>query len=81
MLDDYALNKVLDKIKRTEIGKLNDTNILIDTDDKLPDDITIKNVVMLMTSVMNDGDKFYTQLFLEEALFGELTQRKALKKI
>ena len=28
------------------------SKILIDTDDKLPDDITLKNVVMLMTCVI-----------------------------
>ena len=46
MVDDYMLNKVLDKIK-----------ILIDADDKLPD-ITLKNVVILMTCVIKDGNKF-----------------------
>ena len=42
---------------------------MIDTDDKLPDDITLKNVVILLiTRVIKDGDKFYIHLFLEEAL-------------
>ena len=48
MVDDYMLNKVLDKIK-----------ILIDADDKLPD-ITLKNVVILMTCVIKDGNKFHS---------------------
>ena len=37
------LDKVLDKIKEiTDIEKIYDTITLIDTDDKLPDDITLK---------------------------------------
>ena len=43
MVDDYVLNKVLEKIE--EIIRT-DTKILIDTNNKLPDDITLKNVVM-----------------------------------
>ena len=38
------------------------------TDDKLPDDITFKNVLILMTCVIKDDDKFYPQPFLEETL-------------
>ena len=49
-LDDYVLDRVLDKIKDIiGIEKFYGTKILIDTDDKLPDDITLKNVVILMT--------------------------------
>ena len=33
-----------------------------------------------MTCVMKDGDKFYPELYLEEALNDELTQLKALKE-
>ena len=41
MVDDYMLSKVLDKIKEvTSIEKLNDSQTLINTDDKLPDNIT-----------------------------------------
>ena len=47
----------------------NNTKILINTDDKLPDDVTFKNVVILMTCVIKDDNKFYLQIFLEEALF------------
>ena len=35
MVDDYTLDKVLDKIKRIDIEKLDDTKVLIETDDKL----------------------------------------------
>ena len=50
MVDDYMLHKLLDNIKEMiGIGKFDDTNILIDMDDKLPYDITLKNVVILMT--------------------------------
>ena len=48
------LNKVLDKIKesiRIYDKKYDDTKILIDTDDKLPDDITLKNVAILVTCI------------------------------
>ena len=50
MVEDYMLYKLLDNIKgMIDIGKFDDTKILIDMDDKLPDDITLKNVVILMT--------------------------------
>ena len=69
MDDDYILDKVLDKIKEVVgIEKFDYTKILIDIDNKLPDGITIKNVVILMTCVGKDDDKFYPQIFLEEAL-------------
>ena len=42
---------------------------MIDTDDKLPDDITLKNVVILMTCIIKNYGKFYPQIFLEEAFF------------
>ena len=51
--------------------KLDDTKILIDADDKLSDDITLKNDVILMACVIKDGDKFYQPLFLEEALYNK----------
>ena len=44
---------------------------LINTDNKLPDDISLKKIVILMKSVIKDGDKFYPQLYLEEALYDE----------
>ena len=43
MIDDYVLDKVLDKIEEIiGIEKFEGTKILIDTDDKLPDDIALK---------------------------------------
>ena len=66
MVDDYILDKVLNKIK-----KLDDAKILVHTDDKLPDVITLKIVLIIMTCVIKNGDKFYPQLFLEEALYDE----------
>ena len=49
-VDDHMLGKLLGKIKMIMgIEKLDHTNILIEVDDKLPDDITLKNVVMLIT--------------------------------
>ena len=49
MIDYFTLDKVLDKIKRIGIEKLDDTKILIDTDDKLLDGITFKKSVILTT--------------------------------
>ena len=71
MVDDYTLDKVLEKIKRIGLEKLGDIRILIDTDDKFPEDITIKKAVILMTCVIKHDDKLYSQLFLKEALYGE----------
>ena len=39
---------------------------MIEIDDKLPDDITLKNVVILIASTIKNGNKFYLQIFLEE---------------
>ena len=63
MVGDYTLDKVLDKIKRICIKKLNSIRILIDTDDKLPDDVT------LMICIIKDDGKFYLELSLEETLY------------
>ena len=77
MVDDYMLDKILDKIKEIiGIEKFDDTKILIDSDDKMSDYITFKNVVILMTCVMKDGNKFYLQLFLEEASYDEKNMMK-----
>ena len=55
------------KIKEiTCIEKFDDTKVLTETNDKLPDDITFKNDVILMTCVIKGDDRFYPQLFLEE---------------
>ena len=44
MINDYVLDKVLDKINETKgIEKLNDLKSLSDVDDLLPDQITLKN--------------------------------------
>ena len=49
MVDDYMLDKALDKIKEIMvIEKFDDTKILINADDKLSDDITFKKVGMLL---------------------------------
>ena len=72
MVNDYMLDKVLDKIKETiDISKFDDTKILTDTDDKLPDYITLKNAGILITCIINGDCKIYLQIFLEEALHNE----------
>ena len=45
--------------KINNVEKSDDTKILIDTDDTLPDDITFKNFVMLMACVIKDEVDFY----------------------
>ena len=53
MVDDYMLDKVLDKIKEIiGIEKFDGTKILIYADDKFADDITLKNVMILMACVI-----------------------------
>lgn len=45
MIDDHVLDKVLRKIKqRIDIGNFDDNKILIETDDKLLDDITSNKI-------------------------------------
>ena len=64
------LNKELEKIEDiTGIEEFDDTNILMDTDDKLPDEVTLKNVVILMICVIKDNGKFYPQIFLKKSLY------------
>ena len=49
---------------------------MIDADDKFPDGITLKNVVILMTCVIKDDGKFYKQVFLEECLFNKYVKKE-----
>ena len=49
MVADFMLDKVFDKIKEIiDIKKLDDTKFLIDTDDKLLNNITWKNDMILI---------------------------------
>ena len=69
MIDDYMLNKVLNKIKEI-IGteKFDNTNTLIDTDDQLSNYICFKKVVILMTCVIKNDGKLYPQLFFRSCI-------------
>ena len=58
MVDDHTLGRVLNKIKRIGIEKLDDIRILIQID-KLPDDTILKTTVISMICVIKDSDKFY----------------------
>ena len=50
IVDDYMIDKILDKIKEIiGVEKFNDTNILINTAYKLSTNITLENVLILMT--------------------------------
>ena len=49
IVDDYTLDKVLDKIKMIiTIEEFNDTKMLVETDDKLSDNVTLKIAVLLI---------------------------------
>ena len=64
------LDKVLGKIKEIiGIIKSDDTKILIEIHDKFPNDITFENVVTINKCLINNSDKFYFEVFLEEELF------------
>ena len=68
----YMLDKAWDKIwEIIGIETFSDTKILIDTDDKLSDDMNLRNVVILMTYVIKYDGKFYPQTFLEEAFYNK----------
>ena len=72
MADNYMLDIALYKIKHiTGIEKFDDTQILFDTGDKMPIDIALKNIAILITYVIKNGNKFYPQVFLEETLYDE----------
>ena len=63
-------DKMLGKVT-IDIVKLDDTKILIKTDNRLPEYITLKHVVVLITCHVKDDDKFYPEVILEEALYNE----------
>ena len=64
MVDDYMLERVLDKITEIiGIEYFDNTKILIDTNDQLPQDTTWKNVVILMTCIINNDGNFYHRYF------------------
>ena len=72
MIDDNILDQVLDKIKEiVGFEKFDDNKKWIETDEDIrPDYITLKNVA-LITCIIQDGDKSYPQLVLQEALYDE----------
>ena len=64
MTDDYMLHNALDKIKEIgDIGKSDDTKILIDADNKLPDDITLKNVLIIIICAIKKMINFIHKYF------------------
>ena len=64
MIDDYMVHKVLDKTKEIiGIKKFDDTKILINTDDKLSHDITLKRVVILLTVLIKMVINFIHSFF------------------
>ena len=67
------LDKVPEKIKMIICIQIFDnTKILTGTDNKLADEVTLKNFVILISFVIKDDDKFYPQLFLKELLVQQI---------
>ena len=67
MINDCGKDKVLDRIE--EIKKLDNSKMWIDTNNKLPDQISLKYFVILVTCTIKDAGKFYPELVSEEALY------------
>ena len=55
----YVRSRIKEDKEIIGIEKFNNTKILIDINDELQDDITLISVVVLMTCVMKDDNKFY----------------------
>ena len=72
MVEDYMLDKVLDKLKQIiGIKNLTVLKYFMDTNEELQDGITLKNILILITFVTKDDNKFYQQPILQKALFDE----------
>ena len=63
MFDDDLLHELLDMIKKIISTKtFYDIKILIETDNKLSDDITSEILVTVTSCVIKDNDKIYLQI-------------------
>ena len=51
------------------IEEFHNNKILIDMNDTLPEDITLKDTAVLMKLPVKDGCKFYPQLFLDNEFY------------
>ena len=59
MVEDYILDKLEGKTEEIiGINDFSDTKILIEANDKLSDDITLKSAVILSTCIIKYVDKF-----------------------
>ena len=45
---------------------------MVETDNKLPDNIIFKNIVILIMCLTKDGDKLFPQIYLEETLVSQI---------
>ena len=69
MVDDYMLDKVLDKIKEIiAIEKFDNTKILIEQMINYQMILLLKILWLLITCVIKDDWQLYPQICLEEAL-------------
>ena len=81
IVDGYMVYKVLNKIKEIiSIEKFDDNKILINTDDKLSNNITLTRFMILMTCFLKDGNTFDPQRFLDDSLYDYYTPLKSCKK-
>ena len=54
--------------KLTIINKFKDVIMLSDTDDDLLGDIDLKEVVLLITCILKEDGKYYSQIFFENII-------------
>ena len=81
MADYYMVEKVLYKIKEVlDIEKFNGSIILINRNDRLSKDITLKRVAILMTCVIRNGNKFIHRCFWITHYVMNMHTAKHLKK-
>ena len=65
--DDEKPGRVFDYIKNVKsIEKFDAAMILMDIGDKFPNDISIKNFMIMITCVIKDVNKFYQNVYLVE---------------
>ena len=82
MTDDYTLDKLFDKIKMIiGIEKFDDAKILINTNDKLFDEISLKGVVVLILCVIKDEGKCYPQILLEALVAQKISNIGTFQKL
>ena len=63
------MNKVLGKSKKVIGIEFDDSKVLFNTDDKLPNDIILKQKVIIFICVIKHDGNYYPEILLEEAMY------------